>query len=232
MADLHPFRGDLTLQQIADGMNCATENAARLARDARLLFDNERWPTAASVAALSIEESGKIVILRRFLTADSGEIKGLWKEYRSHTKKNLNWVMPDLVARGARRLEDFRPMVDGKSDHPELLDSIKQLGLYTDCLGQSHWSVPADVIDKELAGKLVAAAEVLSPERAISVRELELWVKHMKPVWNKHSDWMKTVLANWYAEMQSEGLMPSGPNKMKAFVKAGLSPRDADQLKG
>ena len=66
---LSPYRGALTIKQVAKGMNAATNNARRLAQDARLLLDNKRWPTAASVAALSIEESGKVVILRRFLIA-------------------------------------------------------------------------------------------------------------------------------------------------------------------
>lgn len=87
---LAPYRGPLTIEQVATGMNMATANARRLVQDARLLLDNKRWPTAASVAALSIEESGKVVILRRFLTTNQDEIKRLWKEYRTHTKKNIN----------------------------------------------------------------------------------------------------------------------------------------------
>lgn len=84
------YRGKLSVAQVAGGMNAATQNAARLAADARLFFSNARWPTAASVAALSIEEAGKVVILRRFLTASDEEIRALWKDYRSHTRKNVN----------------------------------------------------------------------------------------------------------------------------------------------
>ena len=233
MADLlKPYRGPLTLVQIADGMNSATANAARLANDARLLLENGRWPTAASVAALSIEESGKVVILRRFLLASKEEVGTLWKEYRSHTKKNLNWIVPDLVAKGARSIEDFRPIADKTSDHPQVLDALKQLGFYTDCLGEAHWSLPTDVVDEALARSLVATAQLLAPERKIPVRELELWVKHLGPVWKKNNEWMKKALANWYADMQAEGLAPAGANKMDAFVKHGLTITQAEQLKG
>lgn len=211
-------------------MNAATANARRLAQDARLLLDNKRWPTAASVAALSIEESGKVVILRRFLTANTDELKRLWKEYRTHTKKNINWILPELVAKGARRLEDFRPIVDSASDHPEILDATKQIGFYTDCLGKAHWSLPAEVVDEALAKNLVNAAEALLPERNISVRELELWVEHVGPVWNKNLDWMKQALVNWYGAMQAEGLAPAGPNKMQAFVKESLTTDQAKQM--
>lgn len=225
-----PFRGPLSIAQIAAGMNAATVNAARLAGDARLLLSNGRWPSVASFAALSIEESGKVVILRRFLIANKDEIKSLWREYRSHTKKNLNWILPDLVAKGARKLEDFRPIVDQSSDHPDVLDSVKQLGFYSDCLGNAHWSIPAEVIDESLASQLVKTAEVLAPGRTIAVRELELWVKHMKPVWKKDYEGMKNALMNWYADLQAEGLMPSGPNEMEAFVRVGLNITQAEQL--
>jgi AbiV family abortive infection protein len=233
MADLlKPYRGILTLAQIAQGMNAATANAWRLAKDARLLLTNSSWPTAASLAALSIEESGKVVILRRFITAPDDELKNLWREYRSHTKKNLNWIVPDLVAKGAGSLNDFRPIVDRTSDHPEVLDALKQLGFYTDCLGQAHWSTPSEVLDEALATSLVRAAEVLAPGRSVSVRELEFWEKHMKPVWKKSDDWMKKALANWYAEMQTEGLVPAGANKMEAFLRQGLTIDQAKQIEG
>jgi AbiV family abortive infection protein len=226
---LSPYRGVLTIKQVATGMNAATNNSRRLAQDARLLLDNKRWPTAASVAALSIEESGKVVILRRFLTAKSDEIKGLWKEYRTHTKKNINWIFPELVSKGARRLEDFNPMFDSASDHPEVLDATKQIGFYTDCLGNARWSLPSEVVDEALAKSLVTAAEVLSPGRNISVRELELWVEYLGPVWDKNPDWMKQALVNWYGALQAEGLVPPGPNLMQDFVKEGLT---IDQAKG
>lgn len=206
-------------------MNAATQNAARLAADARLLFSNARWPTAASVAALSIEEAGKVVILRRFLTASDEEIRALWKDYRSHTRKNVNWILPDLIAGGARKLDDFRSMVDKDAEHPFLLDTLKQLGFYSDRLGAAHWSIPSEVIESDLAEQLVRTAELLSPKRSISIRELELWVKNMKPVWKGVAIWddQRRALADWYADMQREGLAPAGNNHMEAFVNGGLT---------
>jgi len=211
-------------------MNAATQNASRLLKDARLLLANSSWPSAASMAALSIEESGKVVILRRFLTAAEGEIKPLWKEYRSHTKKNLNWILPDLVGKGARKLEDFRSMFDEASEHPAMLDTIKQLGFYSDCFASGHWSMPQNAIDETLARQLFNTAATLAPERTITVRELELWVKHMAPVWRMSGEWMKTAVINWYAEMQAEGLAPSGANQMETFVRKGLSFLQANKL--
>jgi len=212
---LQQYKGPLTIPQICAGMNAATENATRLAKDARLLLSNGCFPSAASLATLSIEESGKVVILRRFVTSNKADLKDLWREYRSHTKKNINWIFPELVAKGARKLEDFRTMVREESDHPEVLDALKQIGFYTDCLGKGNWTIPADTVDEKLATQLVRTAEILAPERKMTTRELELWEKHMKPVWNVNFEWMKQALVNWYADMQSEGIAPAGANPME-----------------
>jgi AbiV family abortive infection protein len=45
-------------------MNAAIANAQRLAEDAQLLLDAERFPSAASLAILALEEAGKVIILR------------------------------------------------------------------------------------------------------------------------------------------------------------------------
>ena len=61
-------------------MTCAKQNAKRLAEDAQLLFDAERFPSALSLAVLSLEESGKLIILRGMATAVTDqEILEHWK---------------------------------------------------------------------------------------------------------------------------------------------------------
>ena len=43
------------------------------------------------------------------------------------------------------------PLFDETSDHPFVLDNLKQLGFYTDCLGKATWALPWKVIDEDLA---------------------------------------------------------------------------------
>lgn len=225
---LASYKGRLTFSQIARGMSAASENAARLAQDSKLLLDAGRFPTACSLAALSIEESGKISILRGMAIARNGtELKEEWKRYRSHTNKNVQWMFPQLVAEGARKLDDFRPLFEENADHPYLLDQIKQLGFYTDCLGsKAHWSIPDEVIDRELAAQLVSSAECLSSTSPTSEREIELWAEYVGPVWKKDLSWMKRAVANWYQAMQREGLTPDGKNGMEKFIYEGIDPED------
>lgn len=64
------YNGPLSITQIADGKNAALRNAARLAKDARLLVDADRLPSAVSLTILSIEKVGKISILRALAFAE------------------------------------------------------------------------------------------------------------------------------------------------------------------
>lgn len=221
---LDAYRGMLTAAQVAEGIRAADANAVRLAKDAKLLVEAGSFPTAASVAILAIEEAGKVSILRLISLARSeAEANAGWKEYRSHTRKNVAWLLPQLAAQGARQLDDLRPLFKEGAEHPYLLDQLKQLGFYTDCLGKAHWSLPADAISKELAESLVQTAHLFASSKSdCTEREIELWIEHVGPVWRQDLSWMKQALVNWYAAMQAAGLKPSGENTMEQFVRTGL----------
>jgi AbiV family abortive infection protein len=214
---LNQYKGPLTPPQVAAGMNAANANACRLLEDAERLLEAKRHPTAASLAALSIEESGKASVLRELALART-EVADTWRSFRSHTKKNVAWLLPSLVASGARNLEDFRPLYDAGSDHPFVLDQVKQLGFYTDCLGVAHWSIPDEVIDESLATMLVRIARVLARSRIVSEEEIELWVSYIGPVWKGPVEWMKKALAEWHAELIRRGLAEGGDEDMARFI--------------
>src|SRR5262245_39384520 len=104
------YSGPLSIEQAAEGIRRALENARSLLADAELLVEHRRWARAASLAILAIEEAGKVPLVRALLLArDANELKDEWRAYRSHTKKNVLWILPELAAQGARFLEDLRP---------------------------------------------------------------------------------------------------------------------------
>jgi len=215
---LDQYRGPLSPAQIADGMNAAIDNAARLANDAKILLESHSYPSAASLAILSIEESGKVTVLRGLaLARDEYEQMDAWREYRSHTCKNAMWLFPEMVAKGGRKLNDFSKITDPSSDHPYVLDKLKQVAFYTDCLGASHWSIPHEVIDEKLASLLVDIASLLAKKHHVTTKEVELWIKYMKPVWGTSEAFEKAALKNWYADMQVHGLAPVGDKEMAEF---------------
>ncbi|WP_028206100.1 AbiV family abortive infection protein [Paraburkholderia nodosa] len=220
------FRWRLTLEQIAEGMNAAAKNAIRLVEDARVLLAAERYPSALALAILAIEEAGKLSILRSMVTAkDDEQLAKLWKDYRSHTKKNVAWIFMDLINRtGTTKLDDLRPLAASDAEHPYILDQLKQIAFYTDCLGKAHWSIPTNVVDRDLVGRIITIAQVLSKASTlVTPRELQLWKQHMSHV-SDGSDMeaSRTALSEWYAAMQAEGLRPPGPNGMQTFVTTGL----------
>jgi len=221
---LNSYSDRLTAHQIAIGINATRRNARRLAEDAQLLFDKERYPTAASLAILSVEEAGKESILRQIAwTSEDKELRTSWKDFRSHTKKNTMWLLPQLVSEGARRLDDFRKLFDKEAEHTFILDMIKQVSFYTDCLGKAHWSEPAEVIDKNLARLLLDVAKVFIKDREITTKEVELWTKHMGPVRDKPYVEQKKALLNWYAELQEFGLTDERPNIVDLLVWLGFT---------
>jgi AbiV family abortive infection protein len=216
---LEQWKNTLKPPQIAEGMNAANKNAIRLLEDAEILFNLDRFPSALSLSILSIEESGKVSILRELALAKNGEqVKEAWKAYRSHTKKNVMWIFPSFVEDGAQKLEEFRPIFDKGSDHPQLLDNLKQIGFYTDCLGKVHWSIPEEIIDKKFTVQILTIAKMQCEKRDFTAREVELWIKHLKPVWQGSMAIMKIALSNWFEEMKNEQLITEHELSFKTFI--------------
>jgi AbiV family abortive infection protein len=223
---LPEYRGSLDPAAVAEGMNAANRNARRLVADAKLLLDAERYPSAAALAALAIEESGKVSILRALAIAKSPEeLRAEWRRYRDHRSKNGAWILPSLAAQGARQLHHLAGTVERDAEHTAILNSLKQVGLYTDCYGNNaHWSEPKEIIDVGLARALVGIAELLAKEKVVSPREVELWVQHLSPVWNTSE--MPHALLRWATALHREGLSDTVPEEFARFVLGDLASTD------
>lgn len=220
------YQGELTASSLAGGMNAAVENAARLFRDAENLFALGSFPSSASLAILSIEESGKVAVLREMpLARSSAERKECWRAYRSHKRKNVAWLMRDLVAAGARTLDELYPLVDPASDHATNLDQSKQAGFYTDCLDGLSWSLPATVVPEEFAKSMLLRAKALLSSRKHTAREVELWIEHIGPVWKSDMDSMKRGVLGWQQAMLREKLTTEGAITMAELLFGPVSER-------
>lgn len=220
----HQYVGFLTPGQAAARIRAAISTARGLVADAELLLENERWQRATALSILAIEEIGKVVILRGILLARSKEeLVAEWRTYRSHAKKNVNWIFVDLFERGAKKLEDFRPIYDPQSRHGEVLDVVKQDCFYSDVSAQCEWSSPEQKIGPDLAKAMFMAAGILLPKGPApmtSEAELALWVKRLQPVWKGQMSEMKKAVAACYAEAESKGLLPaeSSAEEMLKFL--------------
>ncbi len=214
------FGGRLSASQIAAGMNAAEDNAARLLADAQLLLNAGRYPTAASVAILCIEEAAKVSILRRIATCkDDAERREVWNEYRSHRSKNRHAIIPGPFAQAGRHPDELHRGFDALAESGTI-DILKRLGFYTDCLGDANWSRPESMIEQQLAEQIVGIAFV-SVESGYrhTAKEIELWIAHMGPVMDKPVQWMKTALVNWQSAMAENGPTDAGPNVVEQLVR-------------
>jgi AbiV family abortive infection protein len=220
------FKGALSAQKIAEGINAARRNAVRLADDAKLLLEAGRYPTAAAMAVLSIEEAGKVPILRALPFARSlEEIEEVWRDYRNHRAKNGAWVILDWARGRGHKVIDFARIIDKEAKHTEVLEAIKQISLYTDCYNMGVWSEPATSIDVELADRLVHAADILAHAKPVTVREIELWIEHLELAWNTQD--MPRALIRWAQAMEGEGL---GGLPAAEFEKLMLNQQDLVQM--
>lgn len=208
---LAQYVGTLTPSQAASGIAAACETARALTRDSELLLEHGRWARATALAILVIEESGKPAILRSLLLArNDAERKGEWRNYRTHTAKSVLARMQQLVSGGARDLDDFAPLFAEYNEHSHTLDALKQISFYSEAAGAScNWSMPSKVIPESLARGMVALAKVMvdSAEPLSSEAELELFVRHVGPVWKGPMHEMKQALALCYAEAEAAGVL-------------------------
>jgi AbiV family abortive infection protein len=163
IAGQDPYSGPLPPNAAADGMRAAFRNACRLTEDADFLIEAGGVPSAASLAALAIEELGKVLALQDLATTtDPGEAAKGWARYRSHSGHACRWMLCE--SRGATpslRGELDRLMRDRPFDLG-LIDQIAQIGLYTDCLGEGRWSVPDEAVDEALAWTLLRLARLMT----------------------------------------------------------------------
>jgi AbiV family abortive infection protein len=209
-------------------MTRALQNAARLAEDSETLLKAGRVPSAVALAILSIEESGKVAILRQMATAhEEKEWVELWRAYRSHTKKNTLWIFGELVQKGARTLDELRPLIDPDSDHPDILDQMKQLSIYSDCFKDAKWSSPADVDLHATAPYLVKVAQILGRAKNVTVDEIQLWQKYLLPVKDAPMATQKKAVTAWFHEMKLLGLSDASPEEVEAFLGRHNAPTQA-----
>jgi AbiV family abortive infection protein len=216
-SQLQSYGGELTPADIAQGIAAAQANANRLIADARILVDAGRFPSAAALAILAIEERGKVIILKRMAIVPADKLKETWRDYRSHRAKNAAWAMPILLAEGARTMKDFAPLVDKKADHAAMLDVLKQVAFYTDCVGEKHWSNPEEVIESDLAKVLIEVAERMLGDRPVTAQEVELWREIVAPHYAKPE--MAEAVIRCETALKEAGLRDTSIEGLRAFME-------------
>lgn len=211
------YKGRLNAGQAADGISAAWASARNLLSAAEKLLASGDHARATALAVLAIEEAGKAPIIRELLLAEDGrELKTAWLRYRQHSSKNVLWILPQLVKMGSEIIDDFRAIWDPESDHPAFIEGVKQMALYSDAYDDCEWSIPSNVIEPPLTEELLKVARLLisrGPSAMSTEPELEIWVKHMRPVWSEGTlEELKRAFADCYQEAHQAGVLTGNVN--------------------
>jgi len=95
---------------------------------------------------------------------------------------------------------------------------LKQLGFYTDCFGNAHWSKPDDVVDEKLARMVIEIAEIHRPSDETTVREVELWIEHVGSKKGEDIGAGFAGLQQFYEAMKREGLSSHSMEDVAKFL--------------
>jgi AbiV family abortive infection protein len=175
-----------------------------------------------ALAILSIEESGKTGILRGLAAAsDEQSLRSAWRDYRTHTKKNVMWPIMFEVTSGARRAGDFAKLFDDGAEHPQLSDAVKQVSLCTDCVADCQWWIPEKVVDADTTKFTVRVAELMVKQNIVTTEEIELWIAILRPHWNGSDQERAAAVCAWDKEMRRRGLI-KGDVTMEQFFRDGI----------
>lgn len=202
------YAGPVTIKQLAEGSNLAIRNAVRLLKDARALLAAGRYPSAAYLAIIAIEEYGKLPILDDMASASSEELNSKWRAYRSHTSKNARWILPALADSGPKSIEQFAGALNPESGHQQFLDEMKQLSLYTDCLSSGDWSDPADFMKQQTAQGLIETADRLINGKPVTEDDVALRADYMRKIQSAGSTEEKKHIIGDY--LREAGFTASG----------------------
>ena len=199
-------------------MNCAISNADRLVADAELLYQNGRYPSAVAMAILAIRrrEGGSLKEPRG--CQNFRRCPRRWKAYRTHTEKNLKFAFPGLTSKGASKLEDYFPLFKD-TQYPQLVENFEADKRLYRLSGQGKLVYPKFCHYGGPGRTIVSTARLLIRKKSkITEKEIELWIKHVGPVWKKDLELMKAGLICFYTAMINEGLFNGNLEEVQEFL--------------
>lgn len=165
-------------EQMSNGITLCLENASNLIEEAGILFNKKKYARTLSLAILSLEELGKIVLLTEsvsFTKNRNDRIKEFFKDFRSHITKRKDSIIPlyvelyniglskgnEIEKIAKRAVKTYKSLMSTVDKLPTKIKNIlleeknvdveelKLMGFYVDYNG-SEFTSP-DIIDKEIA---------------------------------------------------------------------------------
>jgi AbiV family abortive infection protein len=200
-----PFSGTISIADATRATNLIQDNAARLVEDAKLLLEAERYPTAAMLATMALEESSRVYFpLELVLSDHERRLEECWRKFR-RDRHDFPWA---ILRRD-----------DGLMNDAELngmLSFIRTLGRRTECIEPGVWIDPQNLISRDLAQEIVKTAELFCSHR-VTPRSLEIWAEAARTLPRNATN--QTALEKYRSMLESEGLV------VEASIVADISGR-------
>jgi AbiV family abortive infection protein len=159
------YKGHLSIEQLAEGIEACIENARQLFDDACLLLEAGRWARAMSLFIATMEEVGKVSVLAgmsRIPHSNQALWSDLWRDFRSHEVKGTHAFtqtypdeargQPDLLLAAAIEQYQLAP----------LGERLRQRGTFVDFHArEKRWLRPQEATKEEVVAWLERAAAAL-----------------------------------------------------------------------
>jgi AbiV family abortive infection protein len=133
----------------------ALQNAQSLYEDAKLLFDNNRWPRSFFLSQIATEELGKYgIITTSSVQAFRGSLN--WNHFRkrftNHKNKTKHFLLFEDLYHGNLTDDFFENFNENRAPdtrHSDSLEKIKMASLYCDMNKDGKVSLPENIITKD-----------------------------------------------------------------------------------
>ena len=216
LVGLHQYSGKLDAHSAATGMQAARLNAADLIATSQLLFDSQKFSHSVAFSILAIEETAKVsIILNIFL--EVGDLKDMWKGFRSHTYKGsfLNPALASVAKSTFPEIDEETLKTIAEGPRPEDLDAHKQLGFYTDCFQSPDgpaWHLPKSLNATRTTARmwLGEAKALVNQLRDYPPEELEVRYKHAHHYDRKTKGELLTATKALRDELTEKGFIKAG----------------------
>lgn len=144
------YSGALSLEQISTGISACIENALDLFGDAMLLYEHKRHARALSLLLTSLQEAGKVALLRQMTLHSSKDQQAwshLWKRFRNHETKDA-FGQSAKITRDALGNPGEAFLQQGRYNKTTApaKEKIRQFGQYVDFIKKDDkWWSPREV---------------------------------------------------------------------------------------
>jgi hypothetical protein len=188
------YHGPITVAQAGECMRRAMENRKKYCAEAKALLKNQQWEKSAALSFQSLEEVAKPRCLRLVLLAQTDvEIQDAWNTYGKLSPKDVTRIRNHFLLWGG---------------HGEI-DEVMEPMFPEPCFSKQWLSSSFTTITPRLSSTLVWLLDKLcsSSSTMTSVSELELLVKHLKPVWRCTGYELSKAIWACYLEAQETGVL-------------------------